>query len=147
MSGRPWTFAIATLVAMVVVPTPPFGLNTATVRRARAIDTPSDATTDEASRVRLNRRRSASTRASSSRLSNGLAITSSAPASRNAIRSSTASVWLMHRTGIPTNAGSARIWLHRSGAVTGPTTTSMTTSWCAGAAASVPTASAVRVTL
>ena len=33
------------LVAMVVVPTPPFGLNTATVRRARAIDRPSAETT------------------------------------------------------------------------------------------------------
>ena len=40
--GGPGPSRSRTLVAMVVVPTPPFGLNTATVRRARAIDTPSD---------------------------------------------------------------------------------------------------------
>ena len=72
----------AMLVAMVVVPTPPLGLKTAIVRRARAIVRPSaekigpmPARPLEAQQQRLDP-------ASSSRPSKGLAITSSAPASR-----------------------------------------------------------------
>ena len=87
------------LAAMVVVPTPPFGLNTATVRRARCIVTPSVVTIGARSRERWKRSSSASTRASSSRASNDRPMTSSAPASRKAIRSSTSSVALMHMTG------------------------------------------------
>ena len=41
LSGRRRAADTAMLVAMVVVPTPPFGLKTAIVRRARAIVRPS----------------------------------------------------------------------------------------------------------
>ena len=66
----------------VVVPTPPLGLYTATVRRAAVRVSPSAETTGARSFERWKRRSRASTRASSSRASNGRAMTSSAPASR-----------------------------------------------------------------
>ena len=86
-------------VAMVVVPTPPLGLNTATSRvAARVADrrepTGPDLRSLEAQRERLDPRLAAPGR------SNGLAMTSSAPASRSPIRSSRSSVWAMARTGI-----------------------------------------------
>ena len=84
---------------------------------------------------RWNRRRSASTRASSSRVSNGLAMTSSAPASRNRIRSSTSSVWVRHITGIDDRLGVARISRQTSaGEVPGPVMSIMTRLWSAAPA-------------
>ena len=100
-------------VAIVVVPTPPFGLYTATVRGARPTR-PSADRTGARSRERWNRSSSASTRASSSRASNGLAMTSSAPASRKRIRSSTSSLGLTHMTGSWPSDGVERIWLQNS---------------------------------
>ena len=116
-SGLRWAAAIAMFVATVEVPTPPFGLWTATIRRARVTVIPSVETTALRSFDRWNRSSSASTRASSSRASNGLAMTSSAPASRKRIRSSTSSVWLTHRTGIGDSDGVARISRQTSAAV------------------------------
>ena len=79
---------------------------------------------------RWNRRSSASTLASSSRLSIGLAMTSSAPASRNMIRSSTSSAWVRHITGIDDRLGVARISRQTSaGDVPGPVTSITTRLW------------------
>ena len=74
----------ARLAAMVVVPTPPLGLNTDTIRRPRGSPMAVTATTAACSRERWKRSDSASTRASSSAWSNGLVMTSSAPASSSA---------------------------------------------------------------
>ncbi len=84
---------------MVVVPTPPFGLNTATIRRPRGSPMAVADTTGTRSRDRWKRSESASTRASSSAWSNGFVMTSSAPASRRPIRSSRSSACATARTG------------------------------------------------
>ena len=93
MSTRPGAreaSQLATLTAIMVVPTPPFGLKHAMMLRRAG--TPSSASASGArSRERWKRTSSASTRASSSRGSNGFATTSSAPASRYRTRSSTSS--------------------------------------------------------
>ncbi len=135
------------LTAIVVVPTPPFGEKQAiTLRTGRSFGSwtrAGDMSTD-----RWKRSSSASTRASSSRASNGLAMTSSAPASRKRMRSSTSSDWLMQRTGTADSAGVWRISRQMSAAVLarvaavfasaigpvlapafGLVTTSMITSW------------------
>ena len=79
---------------------------------------------------RWNRSSRASTRASSSRASNGWAMTSSAPASRKRIRSSTSSVWLTHRTGIAAIAGVAPdLAADLDRRLRRPVTISMMTSW------------------
>ena len=113
--------------AIVVVPTPPFGLKQATMcRRPPAEGSPPGR--GARSRERRKRMRSPSTRASSSRGSNGLAITSSAPASRKRTRSSTSSSWEMQRTGTPARAGVRRISAQTSTAVRGGSTMSIATS-------------------
>ena len=59
-------------------------------------------------------------------------MTSSAPASRNRIRSSTSSAWVRHRTGIADRLGVARISRQTSaGVVAGPVTSMMTRLWSA----------------
>ena len=135
------------LVAIVVVPTPPFGLNTATVRRARCIVTPSVEMIGARSRDRWKRRSSASTRASSSRASKNRLMTSSAPASRKAIRSSTFSVELTHITGTAEIAGVARISRQTSTAAFSPVTEPRMTSWWVGTWLRASSASAPRVTV
>ena len=95
---------------MVVVPTPPLGLNTVMTRRALGspIDAVASGTTGAAPVDRSNRSDTASTRASSSTGSNGFVITSSAPASSSAIRSSMSSAWAIARTGSLDVASSRR---------------------------------------
>ena len=129
-SGSRWACTIAMFVAIVVVPTPPFGLNTATVPAPGGHVSSRRRVLGDRSLERWKRSSSASTRASSSRPSNGLAITSSAPASRKRIRSSTSSVWLTHRTGMAAMRRRPRISRQTSAAVLPPPTTSRMTSWC-----------------
>ena len=74
-------------------------------------------------------------------------MTSSAPASRKWIRSSTSSLVLTHMTGIAASAGVARISRQISTADFGPLATSMMTSWCSATLAKASSGSAVRVTL
>ena len=141
----------AMLVAIVVVPTPPLGLYTATRRRGRASVRPSADTTGARSFDRWNRSSSASTRASTSRSSNGRATTSSAPASRNPIRSSTSSDAATHRIGTAAIDGVARISRHTSNPVlpvlgsTVPTST--TASWFSATLVNASSGSVVRVTV
>ena len=135
------------LTAIVVVPTPPFGLKQTTVRRAFARMIPSFAATGPRSFERWNRSSSASTRASSSRGSNGLAMTSSAPASRKAMRSSTSSDCPMHRTGIDAIVGVFRTSRQKSVADRAPVTTSRMMSWLSGAATNASSELAVEVTV
>ena len=71
----------ARLVAMVVVPTPPLGLNTATIAPAVRVADRRRRRPRRPSLRRWKRSDSASTRASSSAWSNGFVMTSSAPAS------------------------------------------------------------------
>ena len=106
-----WARPTATFTATVVVPTPPFGENTAMTRRrllSRMRDHRREVPPDR-SRERWKRSTSASTRASSSRGSNGRARTSSTPASRSPIRSSTSSERLTARMGTVASAGDSRM--------------------------------------
>ena len=93
-------------MAIVVVPTPPLGLNTETMRP------PPDPPIAPAPLARLLERwkcsASASTRPLSSARSKGLVMTSSAPASSSAIRFSRSADWATASTGTVTDAGSAR---------------------------------------
>jgi hypothetical protein len=77
----------------------------------------------------------------------GRATTSSAPASRNAIRSSTSSLSPTHITGTEASAGAARRSRHTSTADLGPPVRSMMTSWCSGAFANASSGEDVRVTV
>ena len=89
---------------------------------------------------RWKRRRRASTRASSSRLSIGLAMTSSAPASRKLIRSSTSSTWVRHITGIADRLGVSRISRQTSaGEVPAGVTSMITRLWSAAPAIAAAT--------
>ena len=146
-SGRSLAAAIAMLVAMVDVPTPPFGLWTAMILRVRETVMPFVDTIAVRSLDRWNRSRSASIRASISRVSNGFATTSSAPASRKRIRSSTSSFWLTHRIGIDAIDGVARISRQMSIADFAPLTTSMITSWCSSTWPRASSGSAMTVTV
>ena len=85
----------AVLTANVVVPTPPFGEKKVTI-------SPAALRVRSSGRSRPARMRSASTRASSSFGANDEAMTSSAPASRNAIRASTSPAGATMRTGVGT---------------------------------------------
>ena len=114
------------------------GLYTATVRRGLASVSPSAEMTGASSLERWNRSSSASMRASTSRESKGRAMTSSAPASRNRMRSSTSSVAATHRIGTRPSPGSrgsrgTRRRRAASGAPVAPR--SMTASWCSATAA------------
>ncbi len=86
-------------------------------------------------------------RASISRASNGRAMTSSAPASRKWIRSSTSWVALTHMTGIADRAGVARISRQMSTADRGPLAISMMTSCWSAALAKASSGSSVVVTV
>ena len=108
---------------------------------------PSAEMTGARSRERWKRRSRASTRASSSRASNGRATTSSAPASRNRIRSSTFSLALTHMTGTAAIDGVARISRQISIVDFGPVVTSRMTSWCSETLLKASSASFVSVTV
>ncbi len=138
---------MAMLVAIVVVPTPPLGLYTATVRRARCMVTPSVLTIGVSARERWKRSSRASTRASSSRASNVRAMTSSAPASRKLIRSSTSSVALTHMTGTAARAGVARTSRHSSTEDFSPPTVPRIRSWWSAAFANASSDPVATVTV
>ena len=74
-------------------------------------------------------------------------MTSSAPASKNRIRSSTSSVWVMHRTGIEASSSFERSSRQTSAAVVDGSVTSMITRLCSAAAAITAAASAMTVTV
>ncbi len=91
----------AVFTARVVVPTPPFG-------EKKAVISPAAAPRSARGRRRPKRMRSASTRPSSSRAVNSVLITSSAPASRNAMRASTSPAGAITSTGV--GLASEAVW-------------------------------------